>query len=200
MDIQKLPIEALFSLLLQVEPHEFKIVSLSRDKKVREICNSKYFQEAYKEKHREILFHIYICNEIWLFDSPHIFILYGEKKKLSILEMFNSDYKHITEFPLKLLKSDEDTDDTEDYLNTITVNLLISEYFFIQTNDFNNLSGGKIKELVHGEIFSQAEMFLGMKPIFGKRTLLILTEVDPINTIFNSDAGLRNRTKCININ
>ena len=51
MDIHHLPKEALFSLFLQIEPEEFKIVALSGNKKVREICNSEYFTEAYNEKY-----------------------------------------------------------------------------------------------------------------------------------------------------
>ena len=51
MDMQNLPKEALFNLLLQIEPKEIKIVCLSRNSKVREICNSEYFQEAYNNKY-----------------------------------------------------------------------------------------------------------------------------------------------------
>tara|TARA_R110001599_G_scaffold108188_2_gene271212 strand:+ start:1220 stop:1459 length:240 start_codon:yes stop_codon:yes gene_type:complete len=56
MDIQSLPKEVLFSLFLQVEPKEMRTVCFWKNKKVREICNSKYFQDSYKQKHREVLF------------------------------------------------------------------------------------------------------------------------------------------------
>ena len=55
-DIQNLPKEALFSLLLQIEPVEIKTVCFSRNKKVREICNSEYFRETYKQKYRKVNF------------------------------------------------------------------------------------------------------------------------------------------------
>tara|TARA_R110002153_G_scaffold156744_1_gene308693 strand:+ start:399 stop:899 length:501 start_codon:yes stop_codon:yes gene_type:complete len=54
--IHELPKEALFSLFLQIEPEELKTVSFSKNKKVREICNSKYFQEVYKKKYCKIIF------------------------------------------------------------------------------------------------------------------------------------------------
>ena len=56
MDIHDLPKEALFSLLLQVDPKEIKIVCLSKIRKVREICNSEYFRETYKQKYRKVVF------------------------------------------------------------------------------------------------------------------------------------------------
>ena len=55
-DIHHLPKEALFTLLLQVEPTEIKTVCFSKNKKVREICNSEYFREAYKQKYRKVDF------------------------------------------------------------------------------------------------------------------------------------------------
>jgi len=51
IDINKLPKEALFNLLLQVEPKEIKIVCRSKNPRVREICNSELFKNAYKEKY-----------------------------------------------------------------------------------------------------------------------------------------------------
>ncbi len=49
--IKYLPKEALFNLLLQVEPREIKIVCGSLNRKVREICQSDLFKEAYKKKY-----------------------------------------------------------------------------------------------------------------------------------------------------
>lgn len=51
MDISKLPKPALFNLILQVKPEEIKYVCKSNNPRVREICRSKLFQEAYKKKH-----------------------------------------------------------------------------------------------------------------------------------------------------
>ena len=55
-DIHELPKEALFTLFLQIEPEEIKTVCFSRNKKVREICNSNYFQQAYGQKYRKVDF------------------------------------------------------------------------------------------------------------------------------------------------
>ena len=54
MDIHNLPKEALFSLFLQIEPEEIKTFCLTKNKKVREICNSEYFRETYKQKYRKV--------------------------------------------------------------------------------------------------------------------------------------------------
>lgn len=51
IDINNLPKEALFDLLLQVEPREIKIVCYSKNPRVRQICNSGLFKKAYKEKY-----------------------------------------------------------------------------------------------------------------------------------------------------
>ncbi len=51
MDITGLPKEVLFDLLLKVEPHEIDIVCRSKNSRVRAICSSKLFQEAYKLKY-----------------------------------------------------------------------------------------------------------------------------------------------------
>ena len=56
MDIHNLPKEALFSLLLQIEPEEIKTVCFWKNKKVREISNSEYFRETYKKKYRKVSF------------------------------------------------------------------------------------------------------------------------------------------------
>lgn len=58
-NIKKLPKEALFQLLLQVEPKEIKIVCHSKNPRVREICSSKLFQEAYKKKYPKKLLKFY---------------------------------------------------------------------------------------------------------------------------------------------
>ena len=51
MDITKLPKEVLFDLLLMVEPHEIGTVCRSKNSRVRAICSSKLFQQAYKKKY-----------------------------------------------------------------------------------------------------------------------------------------------------
>ena len=53
-DIQNLPKEAIFSLLLQIEPEEIKTVCFSKNPKVREICNSLYFRQAHQNKYRKV--------------------------------------------------------------------------------------------------------------------------------------------------
>ena len=49
--IKYLPKEALFNLLLQLEPREMKIVCGSLNRKVREICQSDLFKKAYSYKY-----------------------------------------------------------------------------------------------------------------------------------------------------
>ena len=58
IDIGALIKEEIFQLLLQLEPNEIRIVCFSKNKRVREVCTSKYFRDTYKEKHlnwRELL-------------------------------------------------------------------------------------------------------------------------------------------------
>ena len=51
-DIGKLPKEAIFSLLMQVDPEEIGIVcSQTGNAKVKQVCESQYFQDAYWAKH-----------------------------------------------------------------------------------------------------------------------------------------------------
>ena len=51
MDLNNLPKEALFSLFLQIEPEEIKTICLSKNPKIRQVCNSLYFQETYNKKY-----------------------------------------------------------------------------------------------------------------------------------------------------
>ncbi len=51
MDITSLPKEVLFNLLLMIEPHEIGTVCQSKNVRVRAICSSQLFQEAYKKKY-----------------------------------------------------------------------------------------------------------------------------------------------------
>ena len=154
-----------------------------------------------------------ICNEI--FESEeYIYILYGDdnERKSMLVDMFDRDFDTVTKLPFSLIEKskyekwdgedsyseeDEDCNSSENYLNTITLKLMISNYFVVQTNDFDNLSGGQIKELVHGDMFVLPNMMLHIETNNRKRKLIIITDLDPNNTIFKSDAGLRNRTKCI---
>jgi len=53
--ISKLDKPALFSLMLELDPREIRIVCYSKNKKVRDVCNSKAFQKAYWDKHRKKL-------------------------------------------------------------------------------------------------------------------------------------------------
>ena len=55
IDVPSLPKEVIFQLLLQLEPHEIKEVCFSKNYKVRKVCNSGIFQEAYKNKHYGLL-------------------------------------------------------------------------------------------------------------------------------------------------
>ena len=51
-DIGKLPKEAIFSLLMQVDPEEIGIVcAQTGNSKVKQVCESQYFQDAYFSKH-----------------------------------------------------------------------------------------------------------------------------------------------------
>tara|TARA_R110001599_G_scaffold96905_4_gene250217 strand:- start:323 stop:907 length:585 start_codon:yes stop_codon:yes gene_type:complete len=194
MDIHNLPKEALFILLLQLDPRELKTVALSSNKKIREICSSKYFQEIYKPKHRDW----YICNEIWNSETM-IFILYGNsyEKGKKIVDLFNLEFGYMNEFPLPFLEQGHIGGGY--YRRTMNVDLMMSDHFFIRKNNLDNLDGGKIKELVHGDIFTLADRMLGITRNSRRRKLLILTQKDPSNTIFNTEAGLRARTKCISI-
>jgi len=62
IDINNLPKEALFQLLLQVEPKEIKIVCHSKNPRVRQICSSGLFQEAYKKKYPKKLLDFFFTN------------------------------------------------------------------------------------------------------------------------------------------
>ena len=76
---------------------------------------------------------------------------------------------------------------------------MMSDYFFIRKNNLDNLNAGKIKELVHGETFTLADGMLGITRNRRNRKLLIFTETNPINTIFNTDTALWARTERIPI-
>lgn len=53
--IQTAPKEILFPIMLQLDPKEIRIICESRNKRVRDVCNSEDFQKAYWEIHRRKL-------------------------------------------------------------------------------------------------------------------------------------------------
>ena len=81
--IKYLPKEALFNLLLQLEPREMKIVCGSLNRKVREICKGDLFKKAYHDKYDLLkgkFIKEYGENEVILTDElgNKIQIFYGE--------------------------------------------------------------------------------------------------------------------------
>ena len=108
-DIKLLPKEALFELLLQVEPNEIKIVCQSKNSKVREICSSKLFQEAYKNKYPKNLLQgkietEKIGNEITLTDEKGNSIEFGlNRDHNKIISMLYTPFKQI--YPSTFVKA-----------------------------------------------------------------------------------------------
>ena len=51
MDLNNLPKEVLFTLFLHIKRKEFQTICLSKNSKIRQVCDSAYFQEAYKQKY-----------------------------------------------------------------------------------------------------------------------------------------------------
>ena len=62
MDLNNLPKEALFSLFLQIEPEEIKTICLSKNPKIRQVCNSSYFQEVYDKKYPKKRFKLFLMD------------------------------------------------------------------------------------------------------------------------------------------
>ena len=91
LDITNLPKEALFNLLLQVEPNEIKIVCLSKNPRVREICNSALFKKAYKEKYPKKL-----MGDRKFANFGRGFIEIIDEKKLNIIRIsYNEDTEEL---------------------------------------------------------------------------------------------------------
>ena len=84
--ISKLPKEVIFTLLLQLELDELRVVCFSKNPKIREICTSEIFQKAYIEKFPKKLIHDPVTIAINP-TNPYYFEIM-QNKPLVILEVF----------------------------------------------------------------------------------------------------------------
>ncbi len=99
MDITALPKEVLFDLLLKVEPHEIDIVCRSKNSRVRAICSSKLFQQAYKKKYPKKL----MTGKISMSTSNNFYIFIDEKENEIVIEHENGEIYSIEYTPFKQL-------------------------------------------------------------------------------------------------
>lgn len=85
---------------------------------------------------------------------------------------------------------DQDYEDEEYQISEIAEKIRNFKYILIQPDNLNNLSPRKLKEMVHGDMFIRYEDFT-------RRKLIIVTEEDSHDSIFNSgcNRGLRHRTE-----
>lgn len=139
-----------------------------------------------------------IANEIWESES-RIFILYGsnDSEKRAIVKAYDTDFAGIVELPISLVRKrrifeseeeEESEDDTENYLNTITAMMLYHKNYVIYENDLTQFCPIYTKGVINGDLFLQAETFIGIErscPIH--RNLIIVTNDDPHNSIFDDD-------------
>ena len=128
-----------------------------------------------------------IAEDIFNSDKQ-IFIITGDdySGKMDLVRVFNDDMDSLTHLPLNIIsKNDSDSreegegEEEIDYMLNISVKILGSKNLFIKTNYWENLDLGKIKSLVHGELFQFVEGFLGMKTQIPTRKLLILIDYIP---------------------
>ena len=97
MDITALPKEVLFNLLLIVEPHEIDIVCRSKNSRVRAICSSRMFQQAYKLKYPRKL----MIGKISVNKSGDFYIFTDEKENEIVMEHENGKIDSIEYTPFR---------------------------------------------------------------------------------------------------
>lgn len=97
MDITKLPKEVLFELLLRVEPHEIDIVCRSKNSRVRAICSSQMFQQAYKLKYPKKL----MTGKISMSIFTDFYIFTDEKENEIVIEHENGEIDSIEYTPFR---------------------------------------------------------------------------------------------------
>ena len=97
MDITSLPKEVLFNLLLMVEPHEIGTVCQSKNVRVRAICSSQLFQEAYKKKYPRKL----MTGNISVSKDDNIYTFTDEKDNEIKISMANKNIALMEYTPFK---------------------------------------------------------------------------------------------------
>ncbi len=127
-----------------------------------------------------------------------IFIIHGtdNNRKKSLREVLE-EYIQIITIPPIFIKN---TFEFEDGIDNITFRMIISDYFIVELNELDDLSGGNIKKFVSGEFFHRFERILNGNRVCNKRKLVIITNSDPHNSIFTSDAGLNAKCEFISMN
>lgn len=127
MDIKALPKEALFDLLLLVEPHEIGVVCQSKNHRVRTICTSKLFQETYARKYPRKLMSGKLKYDYDAEMGTHIFVdEVGNQVRIKADPRINAnEIQYIKYIPFKQIYPFTYTTSEKDFV--LTENILRSE-------------------------------------------------------------------------
>ena len=129
-----------------------------------------------------------------------IYLVHGSENTKEELKRAINEYAGgivtIPKFFLEVSPNPDDEDQYDLYLDSITVRIMIADFFIIYLDNFDSLSGERLKELVSDELFSSFYyIIMGKNCPSRKRKLIIVTELDFNKSIFTRDAGLNSRCK-----
>jgi hypothetical protein len=127
MNIGALPKEALFDLLLLVEPHEIGVVCRSKNPRVRAICTSKLFQETYARKYPRKLMSGKLKYDYDVETGTHIFVdQVGNQVKIIADPRINANTIQVIQYiPFKQIYPSTYTTSEKDFV--LTENILRRE-------------------------------------------------------------------------
>ena len=138
------------------------------------------------------------AEEIFYDDDHMIFIIHGEDNKLLIEAL--EELTNTAEIPkIFIEKNDDDERPTIEYLDNITVRMMASNLLYVILDNFDNLSGGKMIDLVHGYFFMIYDSIIGYEPVCKRRKLIIFTNLNPDGSIFTTERALHSRCKFMNM-
>jgi hypothetical protein len=141
-----------------------------------------------------------LVDKIWK-NNESIFLIQGnDNLKITLLREIDHYLGGIVTIPKLFLEFDPmNEEEEEDFLDCITVRILIADFFIIYLENFNEVSGSKVKELVTDDFFQSFNNLLDRNSLPQKRKLIVVSETSPEDSIFLKEKSLKFRCKILNL-
>lgn len=140
-----------------------------------------------------------LLDQIWK-GNESIFLIQGNYDlKIDLLRKIDDYLGGIVTIPKMFLEFDPmNGDEDEDFLDCVTIRILIADFFIIYLENFDEVSGSKVKELITDDFFQSYNILLDRNCPPQKRKLIIISEVSPEGSIFLTEKSLKVRCKILN--
>lgn len=123
-----------------------------------------------------------------------VYLVRGDEDfKMNLMREMDEYAGGIVTIPKMFLEFNPMNEDNEDLMDCVTIRILVADFFIVYLDNFDEICGSKIKELVSDDFFQFAYYLLDRRGPPQKRKLIIVSKNSPKGTIFTTDQGLKSR-------